>query len=162
MELPSSGHFSRDLQDPGVSVRSLSAIEAAQSHLELCIAAFESILGEYAPADMAQFGVVRFRLCRANLARTQVAREICSHLLSSMPVSETTALRNLHQCEIEHFQLISQHVQQWTSDELQRNWPVYCMATRKLLDRTRELIATEKQLLFPLLAGIGAQRSVGP
>jgi hypothetical protein len=73
MESPSSGQFTANLRDAHVYAAFLSAIGDAQVHLELRIAEFEPILAEDEPGDMAQFGVIRSRLCRANLARTQVA-----------------------------------------------------------------------------------------
>lgn len=147
MELPNIER----VEDTAAASGRLPRLEGAQSHLEICIAAFEEILGMGEPTDMAEFGAVRLRLCRANLGRTQIAREICSQLVSKVPIQVTPAICDLEQREIEHFQLISQHVQRWTSEALQRDWSTYCKATGKLLDRTRELVAAEKDILLPLL-----------
>jgi hypothetical protein len=147
MELPKIDR----VEDTAATSGSLAKLEGAQSDLETCVAGFEKILGLGEPTDMAEFGVVRLRLCRANLSRTQVAREICSQLVCIVPIHVTPAICDLEQREIEHFQLISQHVQRWTSEALQRDWPAYCEATHKLLDRTRELVAAERSILLPLL-----------
>lgn len=150
MELPNTGNFT-SAQDIVAASGWLPKLEGAQGHLELCIAAFEEFMQLGEPTDMAEFGAIRLRLCKANLARTQVAREACSQLVSIVPIHITPAICDLEQREIEHFQMISQHVQRWTSQALQNDWSAYCGATGKLLDRTRELVAAEKELLLPLL-----------
>lgn len=151
MAFSSSGQSLRDLHDPNESAHFLSMIESAHAHFELCSGALESIMVEDKCVDMTQFGAVRLRLAHANLTRTRVAREACSHLISIIPADGAEALRDLEQCEIEHFQMISKHIQRWPTQAVQDNWHGYCGATRKLLERTRELIAIEKKLLLPLL-----------
>lgn len=126
----------------------LSKLEFAQGDLERCIAAFEEVVQCGVP-NIADFGIVRLRLCKANLARTQIAREACSVILRAAPHSSD--ISDLELREIEHFQSISRHVQRWTSNKLLDQWAEYCSATRELLERTRDLVASEKELLMPLL-----------
>lgn len=133
------------------SINFYAAIDSAQSHLELCAVNLESLMIEVECRDMAHFGAVRLRLAHANLTRTRVAQEVCKYLISTMPENGVQALRDLLQYETAHFQMISQHIQQWTTRAVQCDWHGYREATRKLLERTRELIAMEKSLFFPLL-----------
>lgn len=147
----SSGHSIRNLHVSDESARFLSVIESAHHRLELCTIALESIMVEDECVDMAQFSAVRLRLAHANLTRTQVAREACSHLISIVSGKDAEALRDLQQCEIEHFQMISQHIQRWTTQAVQDHWHAYREATRRVLERNRELVSIEKKLLLPLL-----------
>lgn len=162
MAFASSGFPMQDSLEADPSARFLAAIETAHGHLEQCIVALEALMVEPELADLGQFSTVRFRLCQANLSRTQVAREACNHLIPMSPKGNTQSLRDLQQCEIEHFQMVSKHVQRWTSEAVQADWQGYCAATRKVLDRARELIGLETALLLPLLRQAGSQRSINP
>lgn len=105
-------------------------------------------MAEGACNDMAQFGAVRLRLAHANLTRTRVAHEACKHLISTISADGAEALHNLLQNETAHFQMISQHIQRWTTRAVQDDWSGYRGDTRKLLYRTRELIGMERRFFF--------------
>lgn len=72
------------------------------------------------------------------------------------------ALRDLKQSEIEHSQMISQHVQHWTPQAVQEDWSGYRAATRKVLDRARDLVMTEKNLLVLFLRQLSGRRRINP
>lgn len=137
--------------DPDISSAFAISIEVAHAEVELCIVALESILVDDKLADPDQFSTVRHRLAHANLTRTQVAREACTHLISITPTDNAQPLRDLQQSEIEHFQMISQHIRHWTPQTVQDHWHGYRDATQKVLTRARELVTIEKRVLLPLL-----------
>lgn len=141
----------RDSHDADTSVDFLLAVEVSHSQVEPCIVALEALMVDEKLADAAQFSIIRLRLAQANLTRTQVAREACTHLISIIAVDRAEPLRELQQTEIEHFQMISDHIRHWTSQAVQDDWRGYCDATRRVLARVRELISIEKRLLLPLL-----------
>src|SRR3989337_1894801 len=105
----------RGPHDADPSANFLLAVEVAHSQVELCIVALEALMADDELPDTAQFSVIRFRLAQANLARTQVAREACTHLISITPIARAEPVRDLQQSEIEHFQMISDHIRHWTS-----------------------------------------------
>lgn len=131
MELATRKQSMQGPRDADTSVDFLLAVEVAHSQVEPCIVAHEAIMAHDELADTAQFSVIRLRLAQANLTRTQVAREACSHLISITPIGQAEPLRDLQQSEIEHFQMISDHIRQWTSQAVQEDWRGYCDATPK-------------------------------
>lgn len=141
----------QDQPDPHRSTIFLARLEAAHDQVEQCIVGLESVMTEPDGAGTADFSVTRLRLGRANLTRTQVAWQACSHLIPTAPSGQAEALRGLQKHEIEHSQAISEHIRRWPPRALQGDWQGYRDATRKVLERARELIALEQKLLLPLL-----------
>lgn len=146
-----AGNLARKLHVHERSESFCAAIESAQSHLELCTVALECLMVEDDCGDMANFGAIRLRLAHANLTRTRIAQEACRYLISRVPAEGAEALCDLQQRETAHFQLISQHIQRWTTNAVQNEWLGYRDATRKLLETTRALVAIENRFLLPLL-----------
>lgn len=151
MGLKRHDDLNRQSRVPERSASFYAAIESAQTHLEACTVALESLLAEAACRDIAQFGAVRLRLAHANLTRTRIALEACKYLIQTTLAESSHYLIGLEQRETDHFQIISGQIQRWTTDAIQHDWQGYRDATRKLLERTRELVAIEKRLLLPLL-----------
>jgi len=149
------GDFSQDPGSSGASARFLAAIEKAHGEVEPCLAALDPLIAGRDLPETAQFSATRFRLGRANLARTQVAREACGHLLANGPAGDGEALRDLQRREVEHAQMISEHIQRWPPQRVQTDWQGYRITTRKVLDQVRELIAAERTILLPLLRRLG-------
>lgn len=139
------------LNDPRILEYYVYAIPGAHAHVELCSVALEALMAGDERPEPAHFSAIRLRLAQANLTRTQVAREACSHLITNMSPGETEAIRDLEQSEIAHFQAISEHIRTWPPAKVQDDWLRYCAATRKVLDRVRDLVMTEKRVLLPLL-----------
>lgn len=129
----------------------LAALAAAHVEVEPCLAALERLMEKDYLAASPEFSTTRHRLARANLGRAQVAREACGHLLSITPPAEAEALRDLHQREVDHFQLISQHIRRWSPQAVERDWDGYRAATRAVIDQVRQLLSLERKLIFPLL-----------
>jgi len=145
-----SREFGHNWHDPSRSADFLLKLERAHAEVEACLAGLEAAMAAAEP-DPIRFSVTRLRLARANLARTQAARETCGHLIDATLPDSAAALRDLQQREIEHAHMISDHIRQWTPQRLKDDWEGYRAATRRLLDRVRELIARERSLLLPLL-----------
>ena len=133
----------------------LLAIEEIQEHVESCIAALEEIMaGEL--SDIAQFNAARLRLRQANVSRTRVALEASRHLMTVL--SDDVDLQGLQRAEIDHSQMISDHVQRWTVDAIKRDWDEYRRQTRRILAGVRSLIAAERTLLCLPLRTLSQER----
>jgi hypothetical protein len=149
--VPASKQPVWDPHDADSPINFLLELEAAHAQVELCIVGHESIMADVELADTAEFSAFRFRLARANFARTQIAKQACTHLMSVMPIDQTEPLRQLRQSEIEHSQMISDHIGRWTPNAVQADWRGYCDATQKVVARVRELVSIEQGLLVPRL-----------
>lgn len=126
----------------------LSSIEVCHQQVESCAFSLETVLMSEL-SDIGQLSTVRLRLRQANLARTQVALDACRHLMTIYPAQRS--LRDLQQRELDVSHMISSHVQSWTVQALLDDWNGYCLATNKVLEGVRELMAAEKTLLYPML-----------
>jgi hypothetical protein len=143
-------HASRDgcgASDPMVL---LPALKAAHRRIESCIAELETITSGGLP-DAARFGAIRLRVGQANLARRQIARRICSHLIAVTSIDKVEAVRELQRRDCEQFQRTSELIGCWTPQVLQNDWRGYCNASRRVRDGLREIVVAEKKLLYPLL-----------
>lgn len=73
----------------------ISALDFAHQEVEPCIVGLEKIMASGDRVDLVQFSGIRLRVARANLARTQVGREACSHLMLVTPPTYAQDLSNL-------------------------------------------------------------------
>ena len=136
-----------NLEDPAAL---LETLEAAHRQFEAAMIALEATASE-GPPDASQFGVVRLRISQANLARSQIVRKICTHLLSRTSADEAEAVRELQRRDAQQFQTTSEHIRRWTPDELGRDWEGYTASSRKIRAELREIIVAEKAIFYPLL-----------
>lgn len=142
----------RVLQDEIRDARSaefLSGLESAHVEVETCIVGLESVMTDSGPTPL--FSSNRLLLARANLARAQMAWRACRHVIFHAPAGEADALADLQKAEFEHSQAISEHIGAWPPAVIQDDWQGYRNATRKILERARELMVLERRLLLPLL-----------
>lgn len=151
-------HQMRDTGGNSVSAAHLSALEASHQQVESCLSALETIMAD-GLSDMSQFSTVRLRLRQANLARTHIALAACGHLMTIRHAQHS--LRELERSELDVSQMISAHVQRWTTQGLQDDWDGYCHETRRVLEGVRKLIAAEKKLLCPMLRRGAYERRTG-
>ncbi|HET9429514.1 MAG TPA: PilZ domain-containing protein [Allosphingosinicella sp.] len=137
-----------DTAAEATSAEHLAALEASHRQVEDCTVRLEAIMASDL-SDLGQFSAARLQLRRANLDRTQIALDLCRHLMAT--TSSRHSLQDLQRQELDVSQMISQHVHSWTMPRIEEDWSGYCSATRKILDAVRALIASEKQVLAPLL-----------
>lgn len=137
-----------DTEAEATSAEHLEALEASHRQVEDCTVRLEAIMASDL-SDLGQFSAARLQLRRANLDRTQIALDLCRHLIAT--TSSRHSLRDLQRQELDVSQMISHHVHSWTMPRIEEDWTGYCSATREILEAVRALIASEKQVLAPLL-----------
>jgi hypothetical protein len=128
----------------------LAGLQGAHRQIEAAIIEVEAMMAEGQP-DPALSSALRMRIGQANLARSRIAREICSHLISTISISEAEAVRGLQRQDAEQFQQTSELIRQWTPTAVQADWEGYCAASRQARDQIRAIVAAEKWLFYPLL-----------
>jgi hypothetical protein len=129
----------------------LEALEAAHRQLETAMIALEALVSE-GPPDASQFGVARLRISQANLARSQIVRKICTHLISLTSANEVEAVREFQRRDAQQFQATSEHIRRWTPDALCRDWEGYAAGSREVRAELREIVIAEKALFYPILS----------
>jgi hypothetical protein len=128
----------------------LAGLQGAHRQIEAAIIEVEAMMAEGQP-DPALSSALRMRIGQANLARSRIAREICSHLISTISIREAEAVRGLQRQDAEQFQQTSELIRQWTPTAVQADWEGYCAASRQARDQIRAIVAAEKWLFYPLL-----------
>jgi hypothetical protein len=128
----------------------LAGLQGAHRQIEAAIIEAEAMMAEGQP-DPALSSALRMRIGQANLARSRIAREICSHLISTISIREAEAVRGLQRQDAEQFQQTSELIRQWTPTAVQADWEGYCAASRQARDQIRAIVAAEKWLFYPLL-----------
>jgi hypothetical protein len=128
----------------------LAGLQGAHRQIEAAIVEAEAMMAEGQP-DPALSSALRMRISQANLARTRIAREVCSHLISTISISEADAVRSLQRRDAEQFQQTSELVREWTPKAVEVDWEGYCDASRQVRDQIRSIVAAEKWLFYPLL-----------
>lgn len=139
-----SAHLSRQVLSGTESAAHLSALEAAHLQVETCLVALEALIAEPL-SDVGNFSAARLRLRQANVTRTHAALDAARHLITvNDPQPE---LLNLKRRELDQSRSVSQHVQSWDLQRIQKDWEGYGHATRRILRRVHELVALEKRWL---------------
>jgi hypothetical protein len=132
----------------------LAALQSAHRQIAAAMADLESIAAEDVP-DIARFSAVRLRISQANLARARVARQVCTHLIGIITAQQSDGIRALQRRDVRQLQHASALVRDWNLDAVIEDWGGYRNAARDVRDQLRALVASEKQLLYPLLYSAG-------
>lgn len=132
----------------------LAALQSAHRQIMIAMADLESIAAQDVP-DIARFSAVRLRISQANLARARVARQVCTHLIGRITAQQYDGIRVLQQRDVRQLQHASALVRDWNLDAVVEDWGGYRNAAKDVRDQLNALIASEKQVLYPLLYSAG-------
>lgn len=128
----------------------LAALGAAHDELGRALDALDALTGAE-PPDPARFAHARWRLSSARRARRAVAAEVHAALLAATAPHEASAVARLRSDDDRRLRESALHVQHWTSERIVADWPGYRAAAAAMRAASREWIAAERALLFPLL-----------
>lgn len=140
--------------------RALSMLADLQkAHLRLlgAVQTLTKITGR-ASGDKVEYSTARFRLSEASLARRITFRTACQYLqLAACPADQQTIGR-LRRADSELAQQASKHVNRWTMDRVDSDWPAYCLASKEIRRALLQQIQVERAMLYPLLHKHGSGR----
>ena len=128
----------------------LARLEQAHSALQAAMEELDGIT-RMPLADRTRYTGARWRISAASLARRTVLKDCIEHL---RPIVDSTAAQALDEFNRENLQLIAlsaAHVARWPADAIEREWNVYCPASREIRRRLAAAIEQDKRRLCPLL-----------
>ena len=144
---------SRDQAVAPSAAQLLSELKAVHRQLETCLAGLETMTGDGAPGAES-LGAMRLRIGKAILAKRQVVWRIYGEFNAGRFTGKPETLRELKRRDLEQFQLTSKTIQEWTPALVQDDWAGYRDASRRVREGLREIIAAEKNALYPLLGAL--------
>jgi hypothetical protein len=128
----------------------LSEIEQVHKRVDEGMAEMDEITREAVP-DRFRFTRARFRISSASLARRQLFNIICADLLPRVSPADAERLHALQRSDRELMAHSAKHVARWTSETAQADWASYCIASREIRKRMRDVLGQELRVLTSLL-----------
>ena len=109
-------------------------------------------------SDKVEYAAVRFRVSEASLARRMTFRAACDYLQPLASPADQQAISRLRSADAELAKHASEHVRQWTTENIDRDWEGYCDATEEMRSALLKQIELERLLLSPMLHKLGERR----
>ncbi len=141
---------SRSNVGAGHSSPLIAELETAHSKLLDAMDALDR-LTRGPPPEKGELVDTRWKVSSASLARRLLWGRIATVLSGRGRARENDQLRRLHAIDNELVKTSTKHVNQWTVDAILSNWDGYCSASRDVRSKMAAAIASERDILVPLL-----------
>lgn len=105
--------------------------------------------------DEAGLASARLRLSRASGKRRRVVDAACNLLLESASAEEARKLRSLREINGVQLESSTSHIGTWGLRHVMADWAGYCRASTPMRQSLRDLIAADRDTLYPMLEGRG-------
>lgn len=109
-------------------------------------------------SDKIEYSAVRFRVSEASLARRITFRAACDYLLPIASPADQQTISRLRSADADLAKCASEHVQRWTTANIDRDWAAYCVSSVEMRGALLKQIELERSMLYPLLHKHGATR----
>jgi hypothetical protein len=106
--------------------------------------------------DRQRLVAARWRISQASLTRRLLWRRLYQMLLSVAAAEDAVVLKQLQRLDDRMIRASSDHTARWSTNEALARWNLYCLASEAVRHRMSGALATERRLLFPLLARYAA------
>lgn len=130
--------------------------ELKTAHEEM-LAALEELetLTAAAACDESAVATARIRLSRASRQRRILSNQAIDRLLGEASAADAARLKGLRERNSGQLEASAKHIGSWGLRTIREKWLQYCQASQGVRRELRELIATDRELLYPLLARDG-------
>lgn len=106
--------------------------------------------------DRQRLVAARWRISQASLTRRLLWRRLYQTLLTVAAAEDVVVLKQLQRLDDQMIRASSDHTGRWSTNEALAKWTLYCLASEAVRHRMSGALATERRLLFPLLARYAA------
>ena len=128
----------------------LSELQTAHADMLFAMAKMDAVTRE-ATSDRSSYTSARWQLSKASLTRRLLWSNIFQHLMPRVGADNAAVLASLQSADWEMLQYSAAHVGKWSTDEIEANWPAYCVASRALRLQMKACMDAEKRGLYPIL-----------
>lgn len=132
----------------------LDELKTAHEEMLAALAELEALTAK-AACDEPAVATARIRLSRASRQRRILATQAIDRLFSDASAADAARLKGLRERNSEQLEASAKHIGTWGLRTIRENWPQYCRASQDVRRGLRELIATDREVLYPLLSREG-------
>lgn len=128
----------------------LNELRDIHEELLAALAALDMLTGRESP-DEAAVAAARVRLGRASSRRRRLFDAACNRLMENASPADAQKIREVRELNAAQLQASTAHIGTWSLREIVADWPGYCRTARGMRQSMRDLIAADRETLFPLL-----------
>jgi hypothetical protein len=126
-------------------------LEQTHAEMEAALADLAAITGE-ATFDEPRLASARVRLSRASGKRRRIVDAAILNLLETASPDDARKLRGLRERNATQLEASTKHIGGWGMRHIVADWPGYCRASVAMRQSIHDLIAADRETLFPLLS----------
>ncbi|MES2444565.1 MAG: hypothetical protein V4574_17195 [Pseudomonadota bacterium] len=130
----------------------LAELIATNDELLAALDALETLTAQPEPAEAA-VASARLKLSRASGKRRRVVDAACTLLLETASAEDARKLRGLREINATQLEASTGHIGSWGLKHVMADWPGYCRVSAPMRQSLRDLVAADRETLYPLLGG---------
>ncbi len=130
-------------------------LKALHAQLDAALAELDRLTSADSP-DQAALATARHRLSRISRGRRRLVDILTNRLMATASPGEAQRLRALRERNAAQFQASTSHIGKWGLRQLMEDWQGYRAASNAMRQSLRDLIADDRETLYPLLERPGS------
>jgi hypothetical protein len=131
----------------------LADLKATNEELLAALDALEKLTTEAEP-DLAGLAAARLKMSKASGQRRRIVDTACNLLLETAPPDDARKLRGLREINAAQLETSTAHIGAWGLPQVTADWPGYCRASAPMRQSLRDLVAADRDTLYPMLGGM--------
>jgi hypothetical protein len=128
----------------------LDEFRLVHEEMEAALANLDALTSEPL-LDETRLASARLKLSRASGKRRRLVDAATVQLLDGAAPSDARKLRALRELNAIQLEVSTRHIGTWGLRQIAADWPGYCHASVNMRQSLRELIAADRETLYPLL-----------
>lgn len=128
----------------------LAELEKVRGEALNAMGLMDAVTSEYA-VDRYRVSTTRWKLSQAGLRGCTASGIIFQYLLPRATSQGVEALQLIQRDHLKILEDSTLHIQKWTLDRIEADWPGYCQAYRTIRWKMTTYINAEKRILHPML-----------
>jgi hypothetical protein len=144
-------------QQANVADDLLIQFDSAQKLLIESIAELARVTGR-SEADRVEYTKARLGISQASFARYAAFNSVCEFLRPRVGPHQWTIVAALKAADTGLRLHSAAHVAEWTDEQIEADWPGFCLASKGMRMRIGEMIQRERAVLCPLLDQVSKKR----
>lgn len=130
----------------------LAELKATNEGLLAALDALEVLTAEPEP-DLALLASTRLKLSKASGQRRRIIDAACNLLAETASADDARKLRGLREINAAQLEASTTHIGAWGLPQVAADWPGYVRASAAMRQSLRDLVAADRETLYPLLQG---------
>jgi len=129
----------------------LAELEQTHAEMQAALTDLDAITGEEV-LDEPRLAAARVKLSRVSGKRRRIVDAATLNLLETAGPEDARKLRGLRERNAAQLEASTQHIGTWGLRHIVADWPGYRRASGPMRQSLHDLIAADREILFPLLS----------